>query len=108
MSGLEQARKTRVFILGAGSGAPLAQGRFASQYSHYGHQGRWSERAPQYRRGDYLPYQFRQRPYYVNDWRVHRLYAPAHGYQWVQANNSGDYLLIAVTAGVIANLLINQ
>lgn len=78
------------------------------QYDPYRHHGRWSERAPQYRRGDYLPYQYRQRPYYVNDWRAHRLYAPPHGYQWVQADNSADYLLIAVATGLIANMLVNQ
>jgi Ni/Co efflux regulator RcnB len=86
----------------------LPQYSQGGQYSHYGQQGRWSERAPQYQRGDYLPYQFRQRAYYVNDWRAHRLYAPPRGYQWVQADNSGDYLMIAVATGLIANLLIDQ
>jgi Ni/Co efflux regulator RcnB len=74
----------------------------------YRHSGEWGARAPQYRRGDHLPYQFRQRQQYVNDWRAHRLYAPPHGYQWVQADNSSDYLLVAVATGLIVNMLMNQ
>jgi Ni/Co efflux regulator RcnB len=85
----------------------------APQYSQYRpheayrHDGQWRERA-QYHRGDYLPYQFRQRHYYVNDWRAHHLYAPPYGYQWVQADDSGDFLLVALATGLIANLLVNQ
>jgi Ni/Co efflux regulator RcnB len=74
---------------------------------HYG-QGQWTSRVPQYRRGDYLPHQLRQRQYYVNDWRAHRLYAPPQGYHWVQADNSGDFLLVAIATGLIANLLLSQ
>jgi Ni/Co efflux regulator RcnB len=90
-----------------------------NQYSHYGHQGQWSGHTPQYtpqfapqyrtqfHRGDRLPYQFRQHRYYVNDWRAHHLYAPPYGYQWVQ-DDGGDFLLVALATGLIANLLINQ
>jgi Ni/Co efflux regulator RcnB len=77
------------------------------QYSQYGHSGDWGARA-QYRRGDHLPYQFRQRQHYVNDWRAHRLYAPPHGYQWVRADDSSDYLLVAIATGLIVNLMLNQ
>ncbi|MDB5874364.1 MAG: hypothetical protein JWQ07_3806 [Ramlibacter sp.] len=78
------------------------------QQGQYGQQGQWAARAPQYRHGDALPYQFRQRQYYVNDWRSHRgLYAPPYGYQWVQSDG-GDYLLVALATGLIANLLLNQ
>lgn len=78
------------------------------QYSQYREQGQSGAHAPQYRRGDHLPYQFRQRQYYVNDWRAHSLYAPPYGYQWVQADDSGDFLLVALASGLIANLLLNQ
>jgi Ni/Co efflux regulator RcnB len=77
-------------------------------YRHYGERGQWAANAPQYRRGDHVPYQYRQRQYYVNDWRAHRLYAPPQGYQWVRADDSGDYLLVAIATGLIANLLLSQ
>ncbi len=73
----------------------------------YNPQHQWSGYAQRYQRGDSLPYQFRQRQYYVNDWRAHRgLYAPPYGYQWVRSD-SGDFLLVALATGLIANLLIN-
>lgn len=68
----------------------------------------WSARVPHYRRGDYLPYQYRQRQYHVDDWYARRLYAPPQGYQWVQAGDGGDYLLVALATGLIANLILNQ
>jgi Ni/Co efflux regulator RcnB len=82
------------------------QGRYDA-YGRYARQGAWGARAPQYRRGEYVPDQYRQRQYYVNDWRAHHLYAPPYGYQWVQADG-GDYLLVALATGLIANLLLNQ
>jgi Ni/Co efflux regulator RcnB len=82
------------------------------QYNHGGYQsgypGQGAARVPHYRRGEYLPHQFRQRQYYVNDWNARRLYAPPQGYQWVQADDSGDYLLVAMATGLIANLILNQ
>jgi Ni/Co efflux regulator RcnB len=42
----------------------------------------------------------------VNDWRSHRLSAPPRGYQWVQVG--GDYVLVAIATGIIAQLLLNQ
>lgn len=81
----------------------------ANYYGQYGYPGgQRTLRVPQLGRGDHLPYQFRQRQYYVNDWRAHRLYAPPQGYHWVRADNSGDYLLVAIATGLIANLLLSQ
>lgn len=77
-------------------------------YRQHGQPSQWASHGQRYQRGDHLPYQFRQRQYYVNDWRSHhRLYAPPQGYQWVQADG-GDYLLVAIATGLIANLLLNQ
>ena len=76
--------------------------------SPYTYRNQRDARAPHYRQGEYLPYQFRQRQYYVNDWHARRLYAPPQGYQWVQADDSGDYLLVAIATGLIANLILNQ
>jgi Ni/Co efflux regulator RcnB len=59
---------------------------------------------PRFQRGAYLPYEYRNRGYYVNDWRAHRgLYAPPHGHQWVQVGP--DFVLVALATGIIASLL---
>jgi Ni/Co efflux regulator RcnB len=66
----------------------------------------YGARSPEFRRGGYIPYEYRSRQYYVNDWRGHHLSAPPRGYQWVQVG--GDYVLIALATGIIANLILNQ
>jgi Ni/Co efflux regulator RcnB len=54
-------------------------------------------------RGGYVPRTWLQPSYYVN-WQAYPgLYAPPYGYQWVQSGN--DFLLVALTTGLIANLL---
>jgi Ni/Co efflux regulator RcnB len=57
-------------------------------------------------RGDRLPMEYRHRNYVVDDWRGHHLSAPPRGYYWVQ--NGNDYLLVAITTGVIAQLLLGN
>lgn len=57
-----------------------------------------------YYRGDRLPPVWRQRSYVVTDWRGHRLSSSPRGYHWVQ--HGGDYLLVAITTGVILQLLL--
>ncbi len=81
--------------------------RQGEQYGQYGHHPRWNADAPRFRRGDFLPYEYRQRPFMVRDWRAYRLYAPPAGYQWVQTD-SGDFLLIAIATGLIANMVLGQ
>ena len=66
----------------------------------------YGARSPEFRRGGYIPYEYRNRQYYVSDWRGHHLSAPPRGYQWVQVG--GDYVLIALATGLIANLILNQ
>lgn len=66
----------------------------------------YGARSPEFRRGGYIPYEYRSRNYYVNDWRAHRLAPPPPGHQWVQVG--ADYVLIAVATGLIANLILNQ
>jgi Ni/Co efflux regulator RcnB len=58
-----------------------------------------------WRRGDRLPQAWRHRNYVVDDWRGHHLRPPPRGYEWVQ--DGGDYLLVAVATGVIAEILLN-
>jgi len=59
-----------------------------------------------FRRGGRLPPEFHDRRYVVNDWRGHHLSAPPRGYHWVQ--NGSDYLLVAITTGVIMQILMNN
>jgi Ni/Co efflux regulator RcnB len=58
-----------------------------------------------WRRGDRLPQEWRHRNYVVDDWRGHHLRRPPRGYEWVQ--DGGDYLLVAIATGVIAEILLN-
>lgn len=61
-----------------------------------------------YKRGGYIPVQYRQSRYYVTDWRAQRrLYAPPRGYRWVRSDNS-DFLLVAIATGVIANIILSN
>lgn len=59
-----------------------------------------------FHQGGRLPPEYRSRQYVVNDWRGHNLSAPPRGYNWVQ--NGGDYLLVAITTGVIMQLLLSN
>ncbi len=60
----------------------------------------------QFHRGDRLPPQYHHRNYVVDDWRGHRLSAPPRGYHWVQVGS--DYVLVAITTGIILQLLLNN
>lgn len=60
----------------------------------------------QFRRGDRLPDQYRNRQYVVDDWRGHHLSQPPRGYHWVQSGS--DYVLVAIATGVILNLLLSH
>lgn len=55
-------------------------------------------------KGYRVPPQYRGPQYVVHDWRGHRLSAPPRGYQWVQYG--GDYMLVAIASGVIAQLIL--
>lgn len=59
-----------------------------------------------FNRGDRLPAEYWGHAYVVDDWREHRLSAPPRGYRWMQVD--GDFLLVAITTGVIASILLNQ
>ena len=60
----------------------------------------------EYYRGDRLPAEYRHRNYVVDDWRSHNLRAPPSGYHWVQSG--GDYLMVAIATGIIADLLLSH
>ena len=76
--------------------------RGANRPDHY----YYGARGPEWRRGGHIPPQYRSRQYVVSDWRAHRLSAPPRGYQWVQVG--GDYVMVAIATGIIAQLLLNQ
>ncbi|TAL89467.1 MAG: hypothetical protein EPN69_14250 [Rhodanobacter sp.] len=59
-----------------------------------------------YHRGGYLPVEYRTR-YVVTDWRRDRLRAPPRGYHWVRSDN-GDFLLVAITTGIITDLILSH
>jgi Ni/Co efflux regulator RcnB len=69
-------------------------------------EGRGAGPEQNFRRGGRLPPEYRGRQYVVDDWRGHHLSAPPRGYQWVQTG--GDYVLIAIATGIIAQLLLGN
>lgn len=60
----------------------------------------------QWMKGSRMPAQYRSHNYVVQDWQSHGLKRPGRGQQWVQ--NGGDYLLVAVASGVIAQLILGH
>jgi len=60
----------------------------------------------EFRRGQRLPAEYRHRQYVVDDWRGHHLSAPPRGYHWVQTG--GDYVLVAISTGIILQLLLGN
>lgn len=62
-------------------------------------------RGPAFKRGAYMPREYRNRQYVVVNHRSHRLSAPPRGHQWVQVG--ADYVLIAVATGLIAHIVLN-
>ena len=58
-----------------------------------------------YRRGGRMPAEYRSRQYEVTDWRADHLRQPPRGYRWVRSDN-GDFLMVAVTTGIIASILL--
>jgi Ni/Co efflux regulator RcnB len=74
---------------------------------------RWNERRPYYnarsqefRRGGYIPREYYNHMYVVNDYRIHDLPKPPHNHQWVQVG--ADYVLIAIATGIIASIVLNN
>lgn len=78
------------------------QSRNDRHYNHY----YYNARGPEFRRGGYIPYEYRNRQYVVVNPHQHRLYAPPRGHQWVQVGT--DYVLVAIATGLIANLILNN
>lgn len=72
----------------------------------YYHPNYYNARGPQFRRGGYLPREFRNRQYQVVDYYTYRLSAPPRDHQWVQVG--ADYVLIAIATGLIASIVLSN
>ena len=72
---------------------------------HFDRQGYAHPRA-EWRRGGYVPREYRGGNYVVNDWRSHRLQQPPRGYQWVGVG--GDFVLAAIATGLIGQIIASQ
>lgn len=57
-------------------------------------------------RGQRIGQEYRGNQYVVDDWRGHHLRQPPRGQHWVQVG--GDYVLVAVATGIIADMLLNN
>jgi Ni/Co efflux regulator RcnB len=70
------------------------------------HNGRGAGPDHTFYKGQRLPVEYRSRSYVVDDWRGHRLSAPPRGYHWVQTG--GDYVLVAITTGIILQIFLSN
>ena len=70
-------------------------------HHHYYH-----ARGPEFQRGRYIPYEYRNRQYVVVNHHIHHLAPPPHGHHWVQVG--GDYVLIAIATGLITHVILNN
>ncbi|MES2878511.1 MAG: RcnB family protein, partial [Pseudomonadota bacterium] len=66
----------------------------------------YNAHGPEFRRGGYIPREYRSRQYYVTDYRMHHLRPPPRGQQWVQVGP--DYVLIAIATGLIVHMVLSQ
>jgi len=70
------------------------------------HRAYYNARGPEFRRGGYIPREYRNPVYVINDYRPYRLPPPPRIHQWVQVG--ADYVLIAIATGIIASIVLNQ
>ncbi|MEN4929632.1 RcnB family protein [Erwinia billingiae] len=59
-----------------------------------------------FHQGRPLPQKYRGEGYQVNDWHQRGLKAPPAGHRW--QNVDGNYVLIAISTGVIASIIAHQ
>lgn len=79
---------------------------FGRSHNDHARNGRGAGPGHVYYQGDRFPSEYRNRNYWVSDWRGHNLSAPPRGYQWVQSGS--DYVLIAIASGIIAQLILGR
>jgi Ni/Co efflux regulator RcnB len=62
--------------------------------------------ASRFHKGERLPTYYRDHVFVVDHWQAHKLHRPPRGHQWVQVG--GDYVLVAITTGIIASIILNH
>lgn len=82
-----------------------SHGHQTKDYRGYHHPIYYNARGPQFKRGGYIPREFRNHQYRVVNYQAYRLSAPPRGHQWVQVG--ADYVLIALATGLIAHIVLN-
>jgi Ni/Co efflux regulator RcnB len=60
-----------------------------------------------YKRGGYIPAEYRDRRYVVDDWQTYNLRQPPYGYRYVRGDD-GQFLLVAIASGIIADILLSH
>lgn len=80
-------------------GPPVVRYRPVRHYRHYG--------PPPWARGRPYNYYGYRPTYVVHDYRPYRLYAPPRGHYW-RGSDAGDFLLVAVATGIIADIVLNH
>jgi len=63
--------------------------------------------APYWARGGYYYGPGYAPTYVVNDWGYYGLRRPPHGYYW-RRSDAGDFLLVALATGIIADVILNH
>lgn len=62
---------------------------------------------PPWARGRHYRYHGYAPTYVVRDYRPYRLYAPPRGHHW-RRSDAGDFLLVAIATGIIADVVLNH
>ncbi|WP_228529863.1 RcnB family protein [Diaphorobacter caeni] len=86
--------------------APAQAHKGPQQHSPEQQHARGAGPDQQWRQGGRVPQQYRGHQYVVNDWQHHGLKKPGRGQQWVQYG--GDYMLVTIASGVIAQLILGR
>lgn len=73
---------------------------------HSGVRYYYNARGPEFSRGRHLPHDLRIPQYVVVNPHRHHLRTPPRGHHWVQVG--GDYVLVAIATGIIANIIFNH
>lgn len=86
---------------------PPGHSHYDNRYHHdYHHDGRGAGPHHDFYRGQRLAPEYRRHEYVVDNWRGHHLKAPPRGYHWVQTGP--DYVLVAITTGIIAQIVLSN
>lgn len=60
-----------------------------------------------YHKGGRVPDDYRDHRYVVENWHEYRLAPPPRDYQWVRSDN-GEFLLVAISTGIIADIMLSH